>query len=316
MIKWPAWAVVCLLVLTACSSSEEKKLPVMAIGTGNQTGTLFPVVKSFCDLLGTPSPCKMVPADSPARTLENVQNGTVQLGIVRGDLLHQAWNGQAPFKGSLKRVRLLFALNEEAITLVVSKKSGISSFQAIGGKRLNVGPEGSDNAKRVVELLNGCKGLSSDLVLGRLEPHELPHALQSRTTDGYFEVMNHPNLALAQLALAMRLEIVPIEGDCVAGLVKSKPYFDTTAISGKMYRDAEQDVTTVGIKTWVVANNEMDDEVVYRLVKKVFDNMETLRQSNPALHHLSPRKMLKAIDVPYHRGAMKYYRAKRWFKSS
>ncbi|MEO5362598.1 MAG: TAXI family TRAP transporter solute-binding subunit, partial [Magnetococcus sp. DMHC-8] len=300
MSKWPVWAVAGTLLLTACSSGEEYKLPVFTIGTSNQTVAAIPVVKSFCEMLGTPSPCKIAPPDNPVRQLEGVHGGALQLGIVRADALHRAWNGQAPFKTSLKKLRLLFALNDEAITLVVSGKAGISSFQQINGKRINVGQEGSDNELLVMDVMKACKAVSSNVVLGRQEPPELPHALLSRTLDGYLEILNHPNLALAQAAMTARLEILPIEGDCVAAAVKAHPYFDTTAIPGQMYRDTDQDVATVGVKTWVVANNDLDEEMVRQLVRKVFNNLEPLRQSNPALHRLSPRKMLKPIDIPYH----------------
>ena len=213
-------------------------------------------------------------------------------------------------------MRVLFSLHEEALTLVVQNKSGITAFQNVHGKHLNVGPEGSDQERLVAELFTSCKNLLSDVSSTRLEAAELSPALQSRDLDGYFAVTSHPDYPLAQAALVARLDVVPIEGDCVTALVKAQPYFDLMTIPGKMYRGVDQDVATVGVRFWVVANAEVDNDLVYKVVRQVFNNLETLRQSNPALHGLSPRKMLKTIPVPYHPGALKYYQEKRWFKAS
>ena len=316
MIKWPAWVVVGALLLTACSARDDKKIPPLSIGTDGQAVAYFPVGKTLCDLLGDGSSCKLAPADGPVQNLENVHNGTPKLGIIRADALHRAWAGQPPFKTGMKKMRVLFTLHEEAVTLVAPGKAGATLFQNAHGKRLNVGPEGSDQERLVADLFAACKNLLSDVVMSRLEAPELLPALRSHTLDGYFDVTGHPNYALAQAALASRLEIVPIEGDCVTALVKAQPYFEPMAIPGKVYRGADQDVTTVGVPFWVVANTEVDNDLVYKVVRKVFENVETLRQSNPVLHGLSPRKMLKSIAVPYHPGALKYYQEKRWFKAS
>ena len=315
MSKWPAWAVAGLLVLTACSSGEEKKPTVVTLGTNGQLGSYVSVGKSLCDMVGDPTTCKVMPAGGAVQNMENVQTGKTLLGIVRADTMQRAWNGQAPFKEKLNKFRVLFALQEEAVTLVAPEKAEISFFQRVRGKRLNAGPEGSDDARLVTELSEACKEVLGEVSLSRLGPAELVHAMQSRAADGFFSLLSHPDFALSRSMLAAPLEIVPIGGDCVDTLVRSHAHFEMTSVPGKMYRGTELDVPTVGVRYWVVAHADVSPDVTYRVVLRVFENLEKFRQSNPYLFRLSPRRMVKSINIPYHAGALKYYQKKGWFKS-
>ncbi|WP_130470712.1 TAXI family TRAP transporter solute-binding subunit [Candidatus Magnetaquicoccus inordinatus] len=316
MNKWPLSIVIlALMVLTACSSGEERKRHTVAIGVSGQAGSMFPVVKSLCDTWGDVASCQVSPTDNVLQNLEGLQSGALQLGIVRADLLLRAWNGKAPFKAAgMKKLRVLFSLHDELLTLVVPGQSPIDSFNKISGKRVNIGPEGSDNERLINELFKSCKGAASGMIASHLEAMEMGQALANQSTDGFLEPMIHPNAVLAQAALHNRLEVIPLEGDCITSLLKSQNIFEAGVIPAKMYRDVEQDVATVGVKYWVIASTTVPEEVIYPLVKKAFEGIDGLRHGNPVLHYLSPRKMVKVLDVPFHRGAMKYYREKRWFR--
>ncbi|MBF0400765.1 MAG: TAXI family TRAP transporter solute-binding subunit [Magnetococcales bacterium] len=320
MIKWPIRALFGLLLLTACSSRDEtgkKAYFPVNMGASSQFEAHFPVGKALCELLDDPTmPCKVsVPSDA-VLNLESVANGQLQLGIAQASSLDLAWTGKSPFKGRLSNLRVLFSLNEEAITLVVREGAGISSFQKLAGKRMNMGAESGSNGAVLAELSAACRNEMREIARAGLEASELAHAMQARTLDGYFEFMSHPNLALARLALKTPLTIVPIEGDCVAGLIRSNTLFEKTTIAGKIYHGVDQDVPTVGVKTWLVTSSELNDGVAYQIVKKVFEDLQKLRSATPLLYHLSPRTMLKDGAVPYHPGALKYFQEKGWFKAT
>lgn len=318
MIKWPAWAVVGLVLLTACSSenqTDDKRVVPIQIGTSSQTGAYFSVGKAICNLLNDPtSPCKAIPTGGSIHNLESMKNGQLSLGIVQSGPLYQAWFGSSPFKEKIKNVRLLFALNEEAVTLVTQGDSDISSLQRLMGKRINTGPKGGENEGMLDELFRACSQTLSEVSVNRLDATELPRAMNTRTLDGYFEILSHPNLPLAQMALSTPLKIVPIEGECVTTLVNTSRHFEKTTISGKMYRHMEADVSTIGVKTWLVASSDLSEQAAYQIVAKIMGNLETFRKSDPLLYQLSPYKMAKASNIPYHPGAMKYYQEKNWFK--
>jgi TRAP-type uncharacterized transport system substrate-binding protein len=55
------------------------------------------------------------------------------------------------------------------------------------------------------------------------------------------------------------------------------------------------------------------DEVVYEVVKAVFDNFDRFKKLHPAFESLKEQDMLTAgLSAPLHPGAEKYYKERGW----
>jgi TRAP-type uncharacterized transport system substrate-binding protein len=57
-----------------------------------------------------------------------------------------------------------------------------------------------------------------------------------------------------------------------------------------------------------VTTTKVKEEVVYELVKSVFENLDNFRQLHPAFRHLQAADMLKGNSAPFHAGAVKYFK--------
>lgn len=339
MARWLVRGVATLLLLIACAFDNDIVTRVFAkeeaeesategahnhvvidIGTGSKTGVYYPAGVGICSLLGTGTAthtirCRALNTGGSTYNLENVQNGTLQLGIAQADTLYRAWGGQAPFKEKGVKLRVLFALHEEMVTLAVHRNAEIVSFKRLQGKRLNLGPEGSGNERVVSEMFKACHIFPGDLgVMGRLKPADVPEAMLSGLMDGYFYVVGHPNNSLVQAAKSMPLDVIPLSGRCINTLVKNHPFFDITVIPGGLYRGVDQDVATFGVKAWVVSSIDTSADTIYHVVETVFENMDAFRKQKPTFYRLSPRRMIKRVDIPYHEGALKYYQKKGWYE--
>ena len=63
----------------------------------------------------------------------------------------------------------------------------------------------------------------------------------------------------------------------------------------------------------MVTSSKVPDNVVYDLVKAVFDNFDEFKKLHPAFAHLDPKAMIKnGLSAPLHPGAIKYYKEKGW----
>ena len=70
-------------------------------------------------------------------------------------------------------------------------------------------------------------------------------------------------------------------------------------------------MTTFGVMASVVTSADVSEDVVYAVVKAVFDNLDDFRKQHPAFANLDPKKMIKdGISAPLHPGAVKYYKEK------
>ena len=55
------------------------------------------------------------------------------------------------------------------------------------------------------------------------------------------------------------------------------------------------------------------DDVVYEMVKAVFENFDEFKKLHPAFANLDPKEMVKAgLSAPLHPGALRYYKEKGW----
>jgi TRAP transporter TAXI family solute receptor len=62
-----------------------------------------------------------------------------------------------------------------------------------------------------------------------------------------------------------------------------------------------------------VTSANTPDDVVYALVKAVFENFDEFKKLHPAFANLEPSEMVKdGLSAPLHPGAEKYFKEKGW----
>ena len=70
-------------------------------------------------------------------------------------------------------------------------------------------------------------------------------------------------------------------------------------------------MTTFGVMASVVTSAKVSDEMVYNVVRAVFENLDDFKKQHPAFANLDPKKMIKdGLSAPLHPGAIKYYKEK------
>ena len=70
---------------------------------------------------------------------------------------------------------------------------------------------------------------------------------------------------------------------------------------------------TYGVVASFVSSTNTPPEMVYELVKAVFENFADFKKLHPAFANLKPEEMIKnGLSAPLHDGAVKYYKEKGW----
>jgi TRAP transporter TAXI family solute receptor len=100
-----------------------------------------------------------------------------------------------------------------------------------------------------------------------------------------------------------------VTGDTIDALVAERPYYRTATIPGGMYRGNDEDVQTFGVGATFVTSADVPEEVVYEVVKAVFDNIDQFKGLHPAFANLDPAQMANdGLSAPLHPGAERYFR--------
>jgi hypothetical protein len=69
-----------------------------------------------------------------------------------------------------------------------------------------------------------------------------------------------------------------------------------------------EDIPTVGTVTALIASADLSDELVYRIVKTLFENLgELAKIKKKAIAAVSLENGLKGVKIPIHPGAKRYY---------
>jgi TRAP transporter TAXI family solute receptor len=74
------------------------------------------------------------------------------------------------------------------------------------------------------------------------------------------------------------------------------------------YPGQEQPINTIAQMNVLAVTSTLNSEVVYALTKTLYENLDYLARVHPACRGMSLKKAMTGLNVPLHRGAIRYYR--------
>jgi TRAP transporter TAXI family solute receptor len=292
----------------------------VSIGTGGVTGVYYPTGGAICRLVNKNRKehgirCSAESTGGSIYNINTIRAGELEFGVAQSDWQYHAYNGSSKFKdqGAFKNLRAVFSVHPEPVTVIASDRSGVMQLTDIKGKRMNIGNPGSGTRGtwEVIEEALGWK--RSDLKLAaEMKSAETGQAVCDGKIDAYFWLVGHPS-ALTQESLATcDAHLVDVKGPAIDELVNDNTYYRTATIPAGMYNN-DRDIQTFGVGATFVSSTEVDDKVVYTIVKAVFDNFEDFKKLHPAFANLKESEMIKdGLSAPLHDGAVKYYKERGW----
>jgi hypothetical protein len=126
-------------------------------------------------------------------------------------------------------------------------------------------------------------------------------------------VVGHPSGAIQEAMATVQTRLIPVTGPDIDKLLAQASYFTRADIPAGVYPGVEQAVPSIGGKAVLATSTKTDPEVVYQLVKSVFDNLERFKRLHPAFANLQAEDMIQAgLTAPMHDGAIRFYKEKGW----
>ncbi|KJS43135.1 MAG: C4-dicarboxylate ABC transporter substrate-binding protein [Roseovarius sp. BRH_c41] len=295
----------------------------ITIGTGGVTGAYYPAGGAICRLVNQTRKehgirCSVESTGGSIYNINTIREGELQFGIAQSDWQYHAFNGSDQFQeaGAFEGLRAVLALHPEAFTVVARADAGVTNFDDLEGKRVNLGPLGS-GTRANMDTLMAEKGWTTDsfALATELKVTEQSAALCDNQIDAFVMTTGHPAGSLSEATTTCEAVMVEVAGDAVDALVAENSYYRTATIPGGMYAGTHADTATFGVGATLVTSANVSDEAVYVLVKAIFDNIEEFRGFHPAFATLKEDEMISAgLSAPLHPGAEKYYRERGWLE--
>ena len=294
----------------------------ISIGTGGVTGVYYPTGGAICRLVNKNRKkhgirCSAESTGGSIYNINTVRNGELEFGVAQSDWQYHAYNGTSKFKdkGAFKKLRAVFSVHAEPVTIVSRADAGINNITDFKGKRINIGNPGSGTlgTYEVIEKAMGWK--RGDLKLAaQMKSAETAQALCDGKIDAYFWLVGHPSALTQESIASCAAKLSNATGPAIAKLIADNPFYRAATIPAGMYNNKE-DVKTFGVGATFVSSADVPDDVVYTVVKAVFENIDQFKKLHPAFNHLKPAEMIKdGLSAPIHEGAKEYYKEKGWMK--
>ncbi|MDD1780346.1 TAXI family TRAP transporter solute-binding subunit [Enterovibrio sp. ZSDZ35] len=293
----------------------------ITIGTGGQTGVYYVAGQSICRFVNRGGDEHSIKCNAPASgggvaNVNGLKSGEYNFGIMQSDHQYKALEGVAPFQNStpMEDIRAVFSLQSEVFTVLARKDAGIRSFEDLKGKRVNIGNPGSGQRDTFEQIMSVKDWQPSVFKLvSDLKPAEQASAMSDNNIDAMSYFVGHPNGAIQEASTTTDAVLVPVTGPEIDKMLAERAYFTKATIPGGMYRGNPDPTPSIGGKAVLSTTVETDPELVYQLVKSVFDNLDRFKRLHPAFKDLDEAEMIKVgLSAPLHEGAVRYYKERGW----
>ncbi len=318
---------VLFLMIGLSGKSFAQELKFFTIGTGGTAYTYYPVGGMIANAISKPPgsrecgkggscgvPNLIASAVSSRGSVDNVNaiiSGLRNSGFAQSDVAYWAYTGTGTMEGKepAKDLRTIAALFQEHIHLVALKKSNINSVKDLKGKRVSLDEPGSGtyvDAKLILE----SNGLStSDVKAEALKGKAATDALRNGKVDAIFVVAGYPTGAIVELASAVDIKLVPIDGAGAKALTSKYGFFSESPIPSGTYEGVDQ-VNTVAVGAQWFTSAKEDSELIYQITKALWnkESRKLMDVGHAKGKTITPDTALSGVGVPLHPGAEKFYK--------
>jgi TRAP transporter TAXI family solute receptor len=234
---------------------------------------------------------------------KRLYEGLGDIGVVLTTDVHAILAGEEPFKEPKKYLLQMYPLlPPKFVHFMVRQDSPIQSMADLSGKRINLLTRGS-----LAEMVGSMILEALDIKPGAVfhYPHgDAARALAAGDIDAAVAGGTAP--AYAELSLRHPLRVLSLTEEEAKKINATLPHLPILEYDfGEVYKGAK---TARVVAPWTVmaATHDLDEELVYRLTKAVFDNYETIVRIFRPAAGLKPEMVVDTLAV-LHPGAIRFY---------
>ncbi|HSO08143.1 MAG TPA: TAXI family TRAP transporter solute-binding subunit [Pelomicrobium sp.] len=299
-------AVAASMAVAGGASAEQLKMM-----TGPQGGSWYPLGGAIQNIVekNVSGVSMQVLPGAGISNVKGVQAGKADLGFGNAVSTVDGVNGNAPFDSKTANVCHVGTLYFQYFHMVALADSGIKTPADAKGKSLTTQQKGNTGEQMTRSVLQ-VYGQSYDTV--SKVSHGSYNDSVAQMKDGQAQlftlITTVPASSVMDLASARDIKVLEVPDAKLKELQKINGGYDKRIIKAGSYPKQDQDVQTIGTWTHLIARCDLPEETVYKITKALAENTENLGAVVKAVKGLTPKDMATDVGVPYHKGALKYYK--------
>jgi TRAP transporter TAXI family solute receptor len=307
----------------ACSSdsSGSGSKRRLSIATGGTGGVFYPYGGGIAKVITEHLDNVEATAEVTAASVDNLkflQQGTSDLAFTMADMAQDALKGRDVFtEFGAVQVRTLAVLYSSYSHLVTMADSGISTVADLRGRVVSTGAAGSGTTVMAHRLLQAA-GLdpARDIREQSLGVAQSVDALKDGKIHAFFFNGGLPTASILDLVNTpgVKAYLIPNDGALPRLEQMFGPSLYYREVIPKTTYSSDSDVPVVAVANLLVASESMPEQLAHDITQLLFDRKNELAAIHPQARTLSLETALTGSPVPFHPGAIRYYREKNVWK--
>jgi TRAP transporter TAXI family solute receptor len=310
--------IILLSMVTLCFTlfavgSAPAKTEYISIGTGGTGGIYYPYGGGVAEIWNKYVPGVRAVAEVTGASVENVKladKGETVIGEVMGDVAVAGYDGLSKFKGNKQNILSMAIMYPNLLQVVALKKSGITDIEQVKGKKISSGSPGSGTnfmAETVFKALGIPLDSYSD---SRLSFTETANALKDGTIEVGVWSVGPGTSSILDLATTHDIHIIGFTPEQTQKILAANKEYSAVDLAGGVYRGVDQPVATIGVWNVMICQKSLDTDLVYQLVKALFEHKDYLVKIHPSAAYTTPENAVKYSPIPLHPGTINYLKEK------
>lgn len=285
-----------LFLLISLTPAQSAKAFELLVGTG-MPGTFSQfTARALCRILARQNEeltCTPISSDDELDILTNVQGGSLDLALVDSQLLSESLSSKGSFKFldiSYEQLRIVTPLYNIPIVFIARPDADINSYQQLVGKRINVGPPGSQ-VKYLIKTFISAMGWTEDDFSLVTELSSSMYQDKIAFNQGTIQAMVyrgvHPDPAIGQLLSQGQANLIGLDGEGVKKTIALYPGVSLQNLTDTGYRNQTGPLKTFGTSMVLVTSADTDNETVRLVTQTLSDNKAFFQAVHPSLSAFS-----------------------------
>lgn len=308
-----------LIYLLLMANPAKAQTNFITIGTGSTSGLYYAVGQTLCAISLKQQSleqtrCYAVSTVGSAFNIKEVLSRNLMFGFAQSDTQDDAVKGQGGFKQAQTELRSIVSLYTEPLAVLLQAKSNVRKFAALKGQRINIGPVGSGQYATGLRLFDTLGFSSQDRInVTHLGADKHGSALCSDRIDAFVFSVGHPASNISAPTEDCKAQLLPIDAELRKVILAKYPQYAPAVIPANTYKNNPVDTPTFGPLATLVTSSAQPDAVVYQFTRGLFEHIDFLEKTHPALINLAPKTMIsRGLSASLHPGAVRYYRERGW----
>jgi TRAP transporter TAXI family solute receptor len=302
-----------MAVAAGMAMAQGKQLTIATGGTG---GVYYPLGGGLGNIIGKELPGYTATAEVTGGSVDNLKligSGRSNIAFSQVDAAWDAINGKGKFPSKLS-IQALAVLYPNHMHVVTVDGTGITKVGDLKGKRVSTGSPGSATEVFAFRVLEAA-GIDpeKDLTKERLGVAESVNAIKDKKIDAFFWVGGLPTAAVTDLAATPNTKIKLIDFADLASKMNAKygPLYAEATIPKTTYSGMDADNHNITVWNILAVNASMPEDLAYNLTKIALETREDLAKVHKEALNIKPElQSLKRSGIPFHPGALKYFKEK------